>query len=65
MTEDEVRQLEGNERQHVEARIKVLRNIQTLLDAAVVQVMSGIDNDYFELFLIFIIVFPFTYSSFF
>ncbi|XP_042894198.1 E3 ubiquitin-protein ligase synoviolin A-like isoform X2 [Penaeus japonicus] len=37
MTEDEVRQLEGNERQHVEARIKVLRNIQTLLDAAVVQ----------------------------
>ncbi|XP_042203219.1 E3 ubiquitin-protein ligase synoviolin-like [Homarus americanus] len=37
MTEDEVRQLEGNERQHVEARIQVLRNIQTLLDAAVVQ----------------------------
>lgn len=38
MTEDEVRQLEGNERQHVEARIQVLRNIQILLDAAVVQV---------------------------
>ncbi|KAK7076364.1 E3 ubiquitin-protein ligase synoviolin [Halocaridina rubra] len=37
MTEDEVRQMEGNERQHVEARIQVLRNIQTLLDAAVVQ----------------------------
>lgn len=37
MTEEEVRQLEGNERQHVEARIQVLRNIQTLLDAAVVQ----------------------------
>lgn len=37
MTEDEVRQLEGNERQHVEARIQVLRNIQILLDAAVVQ----------------------------
>ncbi|KAK3866740.1 hypothetical protein Pcinc_027747 [Petrolisthes cinctipes] len=37
MSEAEVRQMEGNERQHVEARINVLRNIQTLLDAAVVQ----------------------------
>lgn len=37
MTEAEVRTMEGNERQHVEARINVLRNIQTLLDAAVVQ----------------------------
>ncbi|KAG0725694.1 E3 ubiquitin-protein ligase synoviolin B [Chionoecetes opilio] len=37
MTEDEVRRMEGSERQHVEARVRVLRNIQTLLDAAVVQ----------------------------
>ncbi|XP_066956002.1 E3 ubiquitin-protein ligase synoviolin isoform X4 [Macrobrachium rosenbergii] len=37
MTDEEVRQMEGTERQHVEARIQVLRNIQTLLDAAVVQ----------------------------
>lgn len=29
--------MEGSERQHVEARVRVLRNIQTLLDAAVVQ----------------------------
>lgn len=38
MSEEEVRRMEGSERQHVEARIRVLRNIQTLLDAAVVQV---------------------------
>lgn len=50
MTEEEVRQLEGNERKHVEARIQVLRNIQTLLDAAVVQmnqyaaVVSSLDK---------------------
>lgn len=37
MTEEEVRRMEGSERQHVEARVRVLRNIQTLLDAAVVQ----------------------------
>lgn len=37
MSEEELHNLEGNERQNVEARIKVLRNIQTLLDAAVVQ----------------------------
>ncbi|XP_050689049.1 E3 ubiquitin-protein ligase synoviolin B-like isoform X1 [Eriocheir sinensis] len=37
MSEEEVRRMEGSERQHVEARIRVLRNIQTLLDAAVVQ----------------------------
>ncbi|MPC14868.1 E3 ubiquitin-protein ligase synoviolin A [Portunus trituberculatus] len=37
MTDEEVRRMEGSERQHVEARVRVLRNIQTLLDAAVVQ----------------------------
>lgn len=35
LTEEELRNLEGNERQHIEARIQCLRNIQTLLDAAV------------------------------
>ncbi|XP_066258918.1 E3 ubiquitin-protein ligase synoviolin A [Euwallacea similis] len=35
LSEEELRNLEGNERQHVEARIQCLRNIQTLLDAAV------------------------------
>lgn len=44
MSEAEVRQMEGNERQHVEARISVLRNIQTLLDAAVVQVSLGMSR---------------------
>jgi E3 ubiquitin-protein ligase synoviolin len=35
LTDEEVRALEGNERKHVEERIKLLRNIQTLLDASV------------------------------
>ena len=39
MTMDELRRLEGRERDNVEARIQALRNIQTLLDAAVVQVI--------------------------
>ena len=41
--------MEGTERQHVEARIQVLRNIQTLLDAAVVQVIC-------EIFVVYILV---------
>ena len=40
LTMDELKLMEGNERQHVEARIKALRNIQTLLDAAVIQVSN-------------------------
>lgn len=35
LSEEELRNLEGNERQNIEARIQCLRNIQTLLDAAV------------------------------
>lgn len=35
LSEEELRQLEGNERHNVEARIQCLRNIQVLLDAAV------------------------------
>ncbi|XP_048518084.1 E3 ubiquitin-protein ligase synoviolin isoform X2 [Dendroctonus ponderosae] len=35
LSEEELRNLEGHERRHVEARIQCLRNIQTLLDAAV------------------------------
>lgn len=34
MTEEQLRNLEGNERRAVEARIMCLRNIRTLLDAA-------------------------------
>ena len=37
LTEAELRAMEGQERSNVEARIKVLRNIQVLLDAAVME----------------------------
>ena len=37
LTDAELQALEGQERVHVEARIKVLRNIQVLLDAAVME----------------------------
>ena len=37
MSEDQLRSLEGEERSRVEARIHMLRNIQTLLDSAVSQ----------------------------
>jgi E3 ubiquitin-protein ligase synoviolin len=37
LTDAELRAMEGNERLNVEARIKVLRNIQILLDAAVME----------------------------
>jgi len=40
LSDDEVRRMEGNERRAVEARIQCLRNIQTLLDAAVVQLQQ-------------------------
>nr|CAG4640752.1 EOG090X03TK [Eulimnadia texana] len=36
-TEAELLEMEGQERRHLEARIRVLRDIQTLLDAAVLQ----------------------------
>uniref|UniRef100_A0A6B2E831 RING-type E3 ubiquitin transferase n=1 Tax=Phlebotomus kandelakii TaxID=1109342 RepID=A0A6B2E831_9DIPT len=35
LTDEELNALEGTERRHVEARIKLLRNIQTMLDASV------------------------------
>ena len=37
LNEEELQALEGSERENVEARIGVLRNIQLLLDSAVVQ----------------------------
>lgn len=35
LSEEELRQLEGMERQNVEARIRLLQRIQSLLDTAV------------------------------
>jgi len=40
MSEEELREMEGNERQHVEARIRCLRNVQVLLDAAVLEMQQ-------------------------
>uniref|UniRef100_A0A6I8N6P7 E3 ubiquitin-protein ligase synoviolin n=1 Tax=Ornithorhynchus anatinus TaxID=9258 RepID=A0A6I8N6P7_ORNAN len=38
LTAEELRALEGHERQHLEARLQSLRNIHTLLDAAMLQI---------------------------
>ncbi|TRZ09920.1 hypothetical protein HGM15179_017179 [Zosterops borbonicus] len=38
LTEDELRAMEGHERQHLEARLQCLHNIHTLLDAAMLQI---------------------------
>ncbi|XP_050311672.1 E3 ubiquitin-protein ligase synoviolin [Anthonomus grandis grandis] len=35
LSEEELRMMEGSEREHIEARVRCLRNIQTLLDASV------------------------------
>jgi len=40
MSEEELREMEGSEREHVEARIRCLRNIQVLLDAAVTEMQQ-------------------------
>ncbi len=40
LTETELRAMEGNERVNVEARIRCLRNIQVLLDAAVMEMQQ-------------------------
>ncbi|KFD50730.1 hypothetical protein M514_08386 [Trichuris suis] len=40
LTDEEVRQMEGVERASVEARVRALRNISTLLDAALVQLQQ-------------------------
>ena len=37
LSEAELRSMEGQERANIEARIKVLRNVHSLLDAAIVQ----------------------------
>ena len=40
MSDEELRAMEGRERQHVQARIQCLRSIQTLLDAAMLQMQQ-------------------------
>ncbi|QQP57846.1 Synoviolinlike [Caligus rogercresseyi] len=40
LSEEELRAMEGNERRNVEARIECLRNIQVLLDAAVLEMQQ-------------------------
>ena len=40
MTDEEVQAMEGAERAAVEARVQCLRNIQVLLDAAMVQIQQ-------------------------
>eukprot|EP00093_Oithona_nana_P009345 09345.XXX_221603_219648_1 [CDS] Oithona nana genome sequencing. len=40
LTDDELKAMEGHERANVEARIKCLRNIQVLLDAAVMEMQQ-------------------------
>lgn len=40
LSEEELRAMEGTERRHLEARVRCLRNIQTLLDAAVMQMQQ-------------------------
>uniref|UniRef100_V5I8N2 RING-type E3 ubiquitin transferase n=1 Tax=Anoplophora glabripennis TaxID=217634 RepID=V5I8N2_ANOGL len=40
LTPEELRRMEGNERENVEARIQCLRNIQVLLDAAVIMMQQ-------------------------
>ena len=40
MSEEELHQMEGHERHAVETRIQVLRNVHTLLDAAVLQLQQ-------------------------
>ena len=37
LSDDELRDMEGQERANVEARIRVLRNVHTLLDVAILQ----------------------------
>lgn len=39
-SDEEIRRMEGQERENVEARIQSLRNIQILLDAAVLQMQQ-------------------------
>lgn len=38
LTDEELRAMEGHDRQNLEARLQCLQNIHTLLDAAMVQI---------------------------
>merc|ERR1719492_247404 len=40
LTTEELRTMEGNERENIEARVKCLRNVQVLLDAAVMEMQQ-------------------------
>ena len=40
LSEAELRAMEGQERQNLEARVQCLKDIQTLLDAAMVQIQQ-------------------------
>ena len=40
LTTEELRAMEGNERENIEARVKCLRNVQVLLDAAVMEMQQ-------------------------
>ena len=40
LTTEELRNMEGNERENIEARVKCLRNVQVLLDAAVMEMQQ-------------------------
>ena len=40
LSDDELRAMEGETRESVEARVQCLRNIQTMLDAAVIQMQQ-------------------------
>lgn len=40
LTTEELRKMEGNERENIEARVKCLRNVQVLLDAAVMEMQQ-------------------------
>ena len=40
LSDDELRAMEGETRESVEARVQCLRNIQTMLDAAVLQMQQ-------------------------
>ena len=37
LSDDELRDMEGQERANIEARIRILRNVHTLLDVAILQ----------------------------
>ena len=53
MSDEQLREMEGEERKNVEARIECLRNINRLLDAAMIQIsqyMAAAGPDNYRLF---------------